>query len=130
MLVAFAPTLHSAASTAASSRRRFTSAASLSWAAAMSRLEAEDVLARRLPCVDFSRCEDCCCESDLDPPPAGRAMLAALSQLPSALTPRTLELSLRRANPSLLVAGVDEAGVGTIAGPLVAAAVALPRPHG
>ena len=53
-------------------------------------------------------------------------MLAALSQLPSALTPRTLELSLRSATPGLLVAGVDEAGVGTIAGPLVAAAVALP----
>ena len=57
-------------------------------------------------------------------------MLAALSQLPSALTPRTLELSLRAANPKLIVAGVDEAGVGTIAGPLVAAAVALPLDDG
>ena len=57
-------------------------------------------------------------------------MLAALSQLPSALTPRTLELSLRATNPNLVVAGVDEAGVGTIAGPLVAAAVALPLDDG
>ena len=46
-----------------------------------------------------------------------------------ALAPsRIFESSARQQSARTLIAGVDEAGVGTIAGPLVAAAVLLPQP--